>query len=61
LAGFVLSFLGTVPKGGESVVYEGRRYTVTEMDGWRIAKVRIEKLPVAAAQAKPAAEVKTGP
>jgi CBS domain containing-hemolysin-like protein len=55
LAGFVLSFLGVVPKGGESIVYEDRRYTVTEMDGWRIAKVKIEKLPVAAAPAKPAA------
>ena len=55
LAGFVLSLLGVIPKGGESVVYEGRRYTVTEMDGWRIAKVKIEKLPVATAQAKPAA------
>jgi len=59
LAGFVLSFLGAVPKGGENIVYEDRRYTVTEMDGWRIAKVKIEKLPVAAAPAKPA-EVRTG-
>jgi hypothetical protein len=30
------------------------------MDGWRIAKVKIEKLPVATPQAKPAAEVRTG-
>ena len=61
LAGFVLSFLGTVPKGGESIVYEDRRYTVTEMDGRRIAKVKIEKLPVAAPPAKPAGGVRTGP
>jgi len=46
LAGFVLSFLGVIPKGGESFVYEGRRFTVAEMDGWRVAKVRIERLPV---------------
>jgi len=59
LAGFVLSFLGTVPKGGESIVYEDRRYTVTEMDGRRIAKVKIEKLPVVSPPAKPAAGVIT--
>jgi CBS domain containing-hemolysin-like protein len=45
LAGFVLSLLGVIPKGGESVTYEGRRFTVAEMDGRRVAKVRIEKLP----------------
>jgi CBS domain containing-hemolysin-like protein len=57
LAGFVLSHLGVIPKGGESLVYEGRRYTVAEMDGWRVAKVRIEKLPVALPQPKTAAGV----
>ena len=46
LAGFVLSFLGVIPKGGESFVYEGRRFTVAEMDGWRVAKVRIERIPI---------------
>jgi CBS domain containing-hemolysin-like protein len=50
LAGFVLSVLGVIPKGSESVVYEGRRFTVAEMDGRRVAKVRIEKLPAAPAQ-----------
>jgi CBS domain containing-hemolysin-like protein len=30
---------------GESVEYEGRRYTVLEMDRNRIARVKIEKLP----------------
>jgi len=58
LAGFVLSFLGAIPKGGESIVYEDRRYTVTEMDGRRIAKVKIEKLPIVAPPAKPAAGVR---
>ena len=33
------------PSAGESVEYEGRRYTVLEMDRNRIARVRIEKLP----------------
>jgi putative hemolysin len=54
LAGFVLSLLGAIPKGGESVAYEGRRFTVAEMDGRRVAKVRIEKLPLTPPQAKPA-------
>ena len=45
LAGFMLDRLGTIPKGGESFVFEGRRYTVAELEGRRISKVRIEKLP----------------
>jgi CBS domain containing-hemolysin-like protein len=42
LAGFVLAQLGKIPKGGESVEYEGRRYTVMQMEGYRIAKVKVE-------------------
>ena len=45
LAGFLLTRLGKIPRGGEQVEFEGRRLTVVEMDGNRIAKVRIEKLP----------------
>ena len=52
LAGFVLSVLGLIPAGGESFVYEGRRFTVAEIDGRRVAKVRIEKLPVTLLQPK---------
>ena len=44
LAGFVVSRLGVIPQGGESFTYEGRRFTVTEMEGRRVARVRIEKL-----------------
>ncbi len=44
LAGFVLDCLGKIPKGGESFAYEGRVYTVVDMDGLRVAKVKIEKL-----------------
>lgn len=43
VAGFVLDRLGTIPKGGESFVYEGRVYTVVDMEGLRVAKVRIER------------------
>jgi CBS domain containing-hemolysin-like protein len=42
LAGFLLMRLGHIPKGGESVDYEGRRLTVVEMEGRRISKVRVE-------------------
>jgi CBS domain containing-hemolysin-like protein len=51
LAGFLLMRLGQIPKPGESIVYEGRRLTVVEMEGRRIARVRVEPagkgLPVA--------------
>ena len=45
LAGFLLFRLGRIPQAGESLEYEGRRYTVLEMERNRIARVRIEKLP----------------
>jgi len=48
LAGFVLSQLGAIPQGGETFIFEGRRYTITAMDGRRVAKVRVERLPVVA-------------
>ncbi len=54
VAGFALARLGVIPRGGESFVFDGRRYTVLEMDGRRIARVRVEKLTGAAASvAKP--------
>jgi len=45
LAGFLLFRLGEIPRVGESVEYQGRRYTVLEMDRNRIAKVHMEKVP----------------
>jgi len=50
LAGFVLMRLGKIPRGGESIVFEGRRLTVTEMEGRRIKQIRVEpeeEIPVA--------------
>jgi putative hemolysin len=44
LAGFVLARLQKIPSVGESFDYEGHRYIVEEMEGHRIAKVKIEKL-----------------
>jgi putative hemolysin len=51
LAGFILARLQKIPRQGESFEYESHRYTVQELEGHRIAKVRIEKLePRAVAQ-----------
>jgi putative hemolysin len=44
LAGFVLSRLQRLPSVGDSFDYEGHRFTVAEMEGHRIARVKIEKL-----------------
>jgi len=42
LAGFVLAQLGRIPKGGESFEYQGRRYSVMQMEGHRIARIKID-------------------
>ena len=44
LAGFVLARLQKIPSVGDAFDYEDHRFTVEEMEGHRIAKVRIEKL-----------------
>ncbi|MGC2695025.1 MAG: hemolysin family protein [Candidatus Angelobacter sp.] len=44
LAGFMMSQLGKIPKAGERFEYDGRRYTVLQMDGHRIVRVKIENL-----------------
>jgi putative hemolysin len=44
LAGLLLARLERIPRGGESVVHEGYRLTIVEMEGRRIAKVKVEKL-----------------
>jgi CBS domain containing-hemolysin-like protein len=50
LAGFMLTRLGHIPKVGETVEYEKRRLTVVEMEGRRIAKIRVDPI-----EANPAA------
>jgi magnesium and cobalt exporter, CNNM family len=44
LGGFVMAQLGRIPTGGEDFEYDGRRYTVLQMEGRRIARVKIESL-----------------
>jgi putative hemolysin len=48
LAGFILARLQRIPIVGESFDWEGHRYTVEEMDGHRIARVKVENLQPAA-------------
>jgi putative hemolysin len=43
LAGFILARLQRIPNRGESFDFEGHRYTVEEIEGHRIARIRIEK------------------
>ena len=43
LGGFILARLQRIPAQGDSFEYEGHRYTVAEMEGHRIARVKIEK------------------
>ena len=46
IAGYMLFKLGHIPKTGEAVEFEGRRFTVASMERNRIATVRIDKIPV---------------
>ena len=50
LAGFMLSRLQKIPAIGDSCYYGGRRFTVQEMDGHRISRVKIDDVQPAAAQ-----------
>ena len=44
VGGFVLDRLGFIPKGGESFDYENFVFTVMEMDGKRVARVKIQRM-----------------
>jgi CBS domain containing-hemolysin-like protein len=56
IAGYMLFKLGHIPKPGESVEFEGRRFTVASMERNRIATVRIEKLRIEKVAAPASAE-----
>ncbi|NWF76717.1 MAG: HlyC/CorC family transporter [Nitrospirae bacterium] len=45
LSGFLLTTLQKIPKVGDIVEIEGKKITISEMVGQRIAKVTLEKLP----------------
>lgn len=52
VGGFVMDQLGFIPRGGESFEFGSYRFSVVEMDGRRVARVKIQRLhpvePVAA-------------
>ena len=43
LAGLLLARLGQIPQGGEAIVEQGYTFTVVDMDGPRIARVKVER------------------
>jgi len=43
LAGLLLARLGHIPQGGETIVEQGYAFTVVDMDGPRIARVKVER------------------
>ncbi len=53
LAGFMLAKLQKIPAKGDSFSYEGRRFTVAEMEGHRVAQVKVEIGPTSAKEAVP--------
>jgi putative hemolysin len=54
VGGFVLDQLGFIPRGGESFEYGNSRFTVVEMDGKRVARVKIERIRALSGEQKPA-------
>ena len=44
VGGFILDQLGFIPRGGESFEYGQFRFTVVEMDGRRVARVKIQRV-----------------
>src|SRR5467141_5032632 len=43
VGGFVLDQLGFIPRGGESFEYGNFRFSVVEMDGKRVARVKVQR------------------
>jgi CBS domain containing-hemolysin-like protein len=58
VGGFVLDQLGFIPKGGEGFEYGNFRFSVVEMDGKRVARVKIQRVrqPESATKTPDAAE-----
>ena len=45
LAGFILARMGRLPNNGDSLAYNGVRLTVLEMQGPRIKRIEIKRVP----------------
>ena len=66
LAGFVLARLDRIPKQGDGFEFDGRRFTVVEMEEHRVSKIKVETLkpkeaaaPAGSARALPEGQAKT--
>ena len=53
LAGMLLTRLGHIPQGGESIAEGGYTFTVVDMHGPRIARIKVEKRPSEEASSVP--------
>lgn len=58
LAGFMLAKLQRIPRGGEFVTFQGRRFTVVDVEANRIVKVKVEPIVSRAKKVTPIASVK---
>src|ERR1700693_2164981 len=54
VGGFVLDQLGVIPRGGENFEFGNFRFTVVEMDGKRVARVKIQRTLPLTTEAKSA-------
>jgi len=45
LAGFMLTQLQRMPKAGDIISYQGKKLTIVDMEGRRIARIKVEDLP----------------
>ncbi len=60
VGGFVLAQLGFIPRGGESFEYGQFRFTVVEMDGRRVARVKIQRVRPSPEEERAAESVESG-
>ena len=52
LAGFMLAKLQKIPRGGEFVNHAGYRFTIVDVEGKRVVKVKVEPLVKEVVQSK---------
>lgn len=45
LGGFVMAAVGRIPKSGDEFIWEGLSFEVMDMDGYRVDKVLVRRLP----------------
>jgi CBS domain containing-hemolysin-like protein len=50
LGGFMMAKLQRLPKKGDAIDFRGRKFTVEELEGLRVAKVKVETVPATVEQ-----------